>query len=60
MEEKDLDMIADRILKKYSNLENQYFFNTGTYHILEMEYPDMTIRDCVKIAEKIQDKIIDV
>lgn len=53
-------MIADEILKKYLNLENKYFFNTDIYHILEMKYPDMTIRDCVKIAEKIQDKIIGV
>lgn len=60
MEEKNLDMIADEILKKYSNLENKYFFNTGIYHILAVEYPDMAIRDCEKIIEKIVDKIISV
>ena len=59
MEEKNLDMIADEILKK-TYLERKFFFNTTIYHLLGMEYPDMAIRDCVKIVEKLQDKIIGV
>lgn len=53
-------MIADEILKNYSNIENKYFSDTVIYHLLAIEYPDMTIKDCVNIAEKIQDKIIGV
>lgn len=57
MDEKYLDMIADRILK-ISYMKTEYFFCSTIYQFLAAEYPDIAIKDCVKIVEKIQDKII--
>ncbi len=59
MEEKYLDMIANELLKNPA-FENKTYFNTTIYHRLAIEYPDMAIRDCEKIIQKIEDKIIGV
>lgn len=59
MKEDDLDMTADEIFKNYK-FESRHFFGEAIFRLIAMDYPDITIKECVKIVDKIQDKIIGV
>lgn len=57
MDEKHLEMIADKIIKD-SWLKESQMFGAEFFWFMDLEYPDMTIRDCKKIQDIIQNKII--
>lgn len=57
MDEKYIEMIADKIIKD-SGLKESQLFGTEFFWFMQWEYPDMTIRDCGRVQNIIRDKII--
>ncbi len=56
MDEKYIEMIADKIIKD-SGLKESQMLGTEFFWLMEWEYPDMTIKDCGRIQNRITDKI---